>query len=261
MPVQHITNNKKSRGDTFEKERLVRAPKFRIPKGLTLNKRLKMDGLKFLRKIDESVIPTVFFDPQYRGILNKLKYGNEKSGKSKRRAELEQMSEENISQFLSEIERVLIPSGHLFLWVDKFHLCDGVKPWFFETNMQVVDLLTWQKTRIGMGYRTRRRSEYCVIVQKQPIRAKGVWTVRNIPDVVHEQVSIKQHPHAKPVDIQSRLIEATTAENDIVVDPAAGSFSVLDSALSVGRRFLGCDVNPDFCAESDSLAILKVRRE
>lgn len=65
-----------------------------------------------------------------------------------------------------------------------------------------------------------------------------------IPDVVPEQVFTREHPHAKPVEIQARLIEATTAENDFVVDPAAGSFSVMDSALSVGRRFLGCDLAP-----------------
>lgn len=244
---QAVLPKKKSRGargDSFDKERIVNAPIMKVPKGLKANTRIRMDGLKFLRKLDDCLVPTVFFDPQYRGILNKLKYGNEQSGKSKRRAELQQMSEETISLFLNEIERVLIPSGHLFLWVDKFHLCDGVRPWFSGTDMQVVDLLTWQKSRIGMGYRTRRRSEYCVIVQKQPIRAKGVWTVRNIPDVIQEQVSTKEHPHSKPVDIQARLIEATTAKNDFVVDPAAGSFSVMESALSVGRRFLGCDIDP-----------------
>lgn len=241
---KHTTKSRGARGDAFDKERKVHAPTLRIPKELKPNSRITMDGLKFLGKLDEGVVPTVFFDPQYRGILNKLKYGNEKSGKTKRRAELQQMSEENIAQFLGAIERVLMPSGHLFLWVDKFHLCDGVRPWFEGTDMQVVDLLTWQKTRIGMGYRTRRRSEHCVIVQKQPIRAKGVWTVRNIPDVLPEQVLTREHPHAKPVDIQARLIEATTEENDFVIDPAAGSYSVMESALRVGRRFLGCDINP-----------------
>lgn len=237
------TRKARSPDDTFDKKRLVEAPKFTVPSGMTPNSRMNMDGLVFLKRIDDRQIPTVFFDPQYRGVLDKLKFGNEKDGKSKRRAQLQQMSEETIREFLREIERILIPSGHLFLWVDKFHLCDGVKPWFTNSDMQVVDLLTWQKTRLGMGYRTRRRAEYCVIVQKVPIRAKGVWTLRNIPDVIPEQVLTREHPHTKPVDVQARLIEATTSKFDFVVDPAAGSFSVMEAAQKVDRQFLGCDIN------------------
>lgn len=142
QPGQPKKNSTGATGDSFDKVRLVNVPMMKVPKGLKPNTRIKMDGLKFLRKFEDCIIPTVFFDPQYRGILNKLKYGNELSGKSKRRAELKQLSEETISQFLNEVERILIPSGHLFLWVDKFHLCDGVRPWFSGTEMQVVDLLT-----------------------------------------------------------------------------------------------------------------------
>ncbi len=118
QPVPPEMNSRGAKGDSFDKERAVNAPTMKVPKGLKPNTRIKMDGLKFLGKLDDCVVPTVFFDPQYRGILNKLKYGNELSGKSKRRAELKQLSEETISQFLNEVERILIPSGHLFLWVD-----------------------------------------------------------------------------------------------------------------------------------------------
>jgi site-specific DNA-methyltransferase (adenine-specific) len=50
-----------------------------------------------------------------------------------------------------------------------------------------VDLIVWDKDRIGMGYRSRRVSEYCVIFQKQPKRAKGVWKIHNISDVWREK--------------------------------------------------------------------------
>lgn len=94
-----------------------------------------------------------------------------------------------------------------------------------------------------MGYRTRRRAEYCIVLQKNPQRAKGVWKSHDIPDVVLERSSQAPHPHAKPVGLQGRLIDAVSNEGDFVVDPAAGSFSVLDAAGKTGRRFLGCDIN------------------
>ena len=46
-----------------------------------INRKNKIDGLKLMSMIDDNTIKTAFFDPQYRGILDKLSYGNE--GKSK----------------------------------------------------------------------------------------------------------------------------------------------------------------------------------
>jgi site-specific DNA-methyltransferase (adenine-specific) len=44
------------------------------------------------------------------------------------------------------------------------------------------------------------------------------------------------------VSLQVRLIEALTNPGDVVLDPAAGSYSVLKACERAGRRFLGCDV-------------------
>jgi site-specific DNA-methyltransferase (adenine-specific) len=38
------------------------------------------------------------------------------------------------------------------------------------------------------------------------------------------------------------LIEAITSPGDLVVDPAAGSFVVLQVARELGREFMGCDI-------------------
>ena len=35
------------------------------------------DALTLLRLLPDRCTPLVFFDPQYRGVLDKLKYGNE----------------------------------------------------------------------------------------------------------------------------------------------------------------------------------------
>jgi site-specific DNA-methyltransferase (adenine-specific) len=48
--------------------------------------------------------------------------------------------------------------------------------------------------------------------------------------------------HAKPLQLQIELIEALTNTRDVVVDPAAGSFSVLEACRRTNRRFLGCDI-------------------
>nr|prf methylase,modification [Haemophilus haemolyticus] len=146
-----------------------------------------------------------------------MSYGNEGKGRGKERAALPQMTDEIIQQFINEFERVLLPNGYLFLWVDKFHLVEGVKPWLENTpSLSVVDMLTWDKQKIGMGYRTRRRSEYLVVIQKEPKKAKITWTLHNIPDVWAEKLQSKPHTHSKPIEMQKQLILATTQEGDLI---------------------------------------------
>ena len=243
--VQSIKSHSNSMAPApvFSAERKIKSPKIKLTRGIRLNKRLKMDGIKFLAQLPESRIPVAFFDPQYRGVLDKLKYGNEGKKRGKARSDLPQMEEEKIQKFIFGINRVLMPSGHLFLWMDKFHLCTGFSNWLTGTQLHVVDMMTWNKKRIGMGYRTRRMSEYIVILQKEPRRAKGVWKIHTIPDILEEEVKRNGHIHSKPVGLQGRLIEAVSHAGDIVIDPAAGSFSVMEACKSYERNFLGCDIN------------------
>ncbi len=205
------------------------------------NHKNKIDGLTLLQQLEKASIKTAFFDPQYRGILDKLGYGNEGEKRGRARSSLPQMNEDQIIHFIEHINRVLVPSGHLFLWVDKFHLCQGVLDWFLNTDLHLVDLITWDKEKIGMGYRTRRRSEYLVIFQKVPIRAKNVWKTHTIPDVWREKV-IKTHPHSKPISLQKELIKATSEEGDIILDPASGGYSVLEACRQTKRTFIGGDI-------------------
>ena len=92
-----------------------------------------------------------------------------------------------------------------------------------------------------MGYRTRRKSEYLIVLQKSPVRAKGCWKDHAIPDVWEEKAE-KVHPHSKPINLQTRLISATTDKGDIVLDPAAGGYSVLEACKAAMVDFIGGDI-------------------
>ena len=94
-----------------------------------------------------------------------------------------------------------------------------------------------------MDYRTRRRSEYCVLSQKNPRAVKGVWNTHNIPDIYKEAASQHEHPYTKPIDLQNELMVPASHESDFVIDPAAGSLSVLEAAKNRQPTFLGYDLN------------------
>jgi site-specific DNA-methyltransferase (adenine-specific) len=212
------------------------------PKVVLPNVRYRVDAEVLLPHIAAETVHTAFLDPQYRGIMDKLNYGNE-GERQKERALLPQMTDEQITRIIAGIEKTLRPSGHLFLWIDKFHLCEGTGHWFEDLPLEIVDLITWDKGRIGMGYRTRRKSEYLLVLQKLPKRAKDIWTVKNIPDVWGEKLPRSGgHAHSKPPELTEQLILATVPEGGVVLDPAAGSFVACAMAEKNKRQFLGGDV-------------------
>jgi site-specific DNA-methyltransferase (adenine-specific) len=198
------------------------------------------DALALLQSLLSSCSPLTFFDPQYRSVLDKLEYGNE-GARQKGRFALPAMSRDYIDGCCREVARVLKPSGYLMLWTDTFNLCEGDHRRIADV-LKCVDLIAWDSLRAGMGYRTRRRGDYLLVLQKEPLRAKATWRDHGIPSRWPEKVDRKTHPHAKPAGLIARLIGATTGPGDLVVDPAAGSFIVMHVAHQLGRRFAGCDI-------------------
>ncbi len=204
----------------------------------------KGNGITLLRTLPDNAIKTAFFDPQYPGgVKNWTTLRESKSVIHKRRAELHQMSEATIAKFFRELSRVVAPSGHVFLWVDNFHVRNGIGQWLEGTEFETVDMITWHKNKMGLGHRSRSSAEFVMVLQKKPKRVKGCWSRRDIRSVWEEKVNAKSHTHAKPMELQKALIDATTQPGDLVLDPCAGSFSVMDAALETGRHFIGCDLD------------------
>ena len=198
------------------------------------------DALTLLRSLPDDCAAAAFFDPQHRGVLDRLRYGNE-GARQRARCALPAMSDGYIDACCRDIARVLRPSGYLMYWADTYRVCTGAHLHIADV-LPCVDMISWDCGRIGMGYRTRRRGDYLSVLQKPPLRARATWRDRGIPNRWTEKVDRGLHPHAKPAGLIARLIAAVTQPGDLVVDPAAGGFTVMHVAHELGRRFVGCDI-------------------
>jgi site-specific DNA-methyltransferase (adenine-specific) len=205
-----------------------------------LNVAQQGDALELLRSLPAGCTPLVFFDPQYRAVLDKLGYGNE-GARQKERALLPAMSSDYIDACCREAARVLRSSGYLMQWGDTFNICEAHHHRIADV-LRCVDKIVWDSLRMGNGYRSRRRGSELLVLQKPPIVAKATWSDHGIPDRWVEKVDRKLHAHVKPIGLIKRLIGATTKPGDLVIDPAAGSFVVMHAAHALGRDFVGCDL-------------------
>ena len=119
------------------------------------------DALMLLQSLPDCCTPLVFFDPQHRETLDKLKYGNE-GARQKGRARLPAMTSDYVDACCREAARVLRPSGYLLQWVDTFRLCEAYHK-RIDDVLKCVDLIAWDNQRIGNGYRSRRCGDYLLV--------------------------------------------------------------------------------------------------
>jgi site-specific DNA-methyltransferase (adenine-specific)/modification methylase len=65
-----------------------------------------------------------------------------------------------------------------------------------------------------------------------------------------ERLSKPYHPTQKPVKILKHIIKIASNEGDLVFDPFMGVGSSGVAAIELGRRFLGIEIDAEFCKAS-----------
>ena len=75
----------------------------------------------------------------------------------------------------------------------------------------------------------------------------------NCMDYPRDTLTPKIHPTQKSVPLLESLIRLFTDENDVVIDPCAGSGTTLLAAKNLRRRAYGFEIKKDFCAKAQGL--------
>lgn len=75
---------------------------------------------------------------------------------------------------------------------------------------------------------------------------KNPGDVWDIPNVKGNHIEKTAHPCQFPVALVQRIVRGTTAPNDLVLDPFAGSGSAGVAAAMEGRRFLGAEIEKKY---------------
>ncbi|MFH0815432.1 MAG: site-specific DNA-methyltransferase [Methanobacteriota archaeon] len=75
-------------------------------------------------------------------------------------------------------------------------------------------------------------------VKRSGKQMRSVWS---IPTPKPVEKKFGKHPTQKPFDLLRRIVLASTKENDLVLDPFAGSSTTGLAAYLYGRKFIGID--------------------
>jgi site-specific DNA-methyltransferase (adenine-specific) len=83
--------------------------------------------------------------------------------------------------------------------------------------------------------------------QPNPLGAKP-RDVIEVPTLANGMREKTPHPTQKPLELVRQLVAAATRGGDLVIDPFGGSGTTFVACEATGRRWLGCELDPGYCA-------------
>jgi site-specific DNA-methyltransferase (adenine-specific) len=244
-------------------------------------KLLQGDCIKILNQARENSVDMIFADPPYflsnGGItcqagkmvsVNKGKWDKSKGTKE---------NHEFIIEWLKACKRVLKPNGTI--WVSgTTHIIYSIGFAMQELDYKILNDIIWYKrnappnlscryfthsTEIVLWAAKDNKSKHCFNypLMKQANGGKqmrNLWeygdneekkqegNVWEISSPKHEEKTFGKHPTQKPVELLRRIIQASTNEGDLVLDPFCGSSTTGVVAVQEKRKYVGIDLEIEY---------------
>lgn len=154
-----------------------------------------------------------------------------------------------IEQYLPEFYRVLKDDAHCYIMCNNLNM-----PHFFEvigkSDFHFVKLLVWDKQNKICGTYYMGQVEFVFLLRKgkdKPINDCGrsdLISIPNIKDKKKDGTNI--HDSQKPISLMQILIENSTQEGEIVLEPFVGSGTTCIAAKRARRHYIGFEIDKEY---------------
>lgn len=150
---------------------------------------------------------------------------------------------------LDELVRVM-KKINIYVWCNARQI-PGYIDYFVRGKKTTFDILIWNKTNATPLFCNKYMTdkEYCLYFRKggycQPSSYEKAKTV------FYQPINIKDkrkfgHPTIKPLNIIENLVENSSKENQVVLDPFMGSGTTGVACKKLGRKFIGIEIDKNY---------------
>ena len=152
--------------------------------------------------------------------------------------------------YAPEFYRLLKDGSHCYVMTNHINLIKMLNT-FTDCGFHFIKSLVWDKGNKIMGQYYMSQFEYILFFRKGKgvkINNCGTADILSIPNKKTKDENGKNlHDTEKPVELMKILIENSTQENGIVIDPFVGVGSTALACIKSNRRFICCELADCYC--------------
>jgi DNA modification methylase len=228
---------------------------------MELNKIKNADCLEYLKTLPDNCVDLVVTDPpynvsqksdiHYNGLNIVKNFGSWDFGFDP-------------LPVLKELKRVLKHNGQIYVFCATKQIPLYIS--FFEENSYFRNLIVWNKTNPPPRISKTNflfANEYIVYAINEKVKMTETafnFSKQNEMHNIFRTPSLQSrerlkdknrkaiHPTQKPLSILKKLIEVSSYEGDVVLDPFMGVGSTAVACKELGRNFLGCELDEKYIA-------------
>jgi len=167
---------------------------------------------------------------------------------------------DNLSQYdyiklLSHIKKPCViihyPEETINILPEIFGKCEQVVTWVYNSNTgKQSRLISWwgckpDFKKVTQPYKNPNDKRVKLLLEKGKTGAKlyDWWEIQQVKNVSKEKT---KHPCQIPEEIIKRIILTTAKENDLIIDPFAGSGTTLKVANDLGFKYIGYEIDENY---------------
>ena len=156
----------------------------------------------------------------------------------------------DIAQYLPEFYRILKANAHCYIMCNNLNL-----PHFFDvigkSDFNFVKLLVWDKQSKICGRYYMGQVEHIFMLRKgkdKPINDCSRSDLLSFSNFNREKDKDGNNLHdsIKPIPLMQCMIENSTQDGELVLDPFIGSGTTALACMRSKRHYIGCEIDPQY---------------
>lgn len=216
---------------------------------------LNKNALDVIKKMNDESVDLIVTDPPYKVTSRgRGKEGTTTSGgmlKNKLMCEGKVFDNNNIKpiEYIPELYRVLKDGSHCYIMTNHINLYE-ILTVAKDSGFHFIKSLIWNKGNKIMSQAYMSQFEYILFFRKGKFKKINKCGTADILDVPNKKTKDENgnniHDTEKPVELMKILIENSSQEGEIVLDPFLGVGATGLACKELNRKFVGIELDENY---------------
>ena len=165
-------------------------------------------------------------------------------------------------QFFNMIKQLLSISGEFYINTD-WRTYPFLYPIIVQ-KMRITNCIVWDYEWIKAGSHYRFSHEFIIYGQKLEgqkrkfsASERDVWRIAPMNFTRNE----KLHQQEKPVKLILKMVQNSSIENDLILDPFFGSGTSAVACIETDRRWIGIEISQEYCDIANKRILLAYEKK